>query len=56
MQKLNRVQRHLLSFGYPTNIIKAYKSNSQHYRKEVRNYVSNSLVERRRQLSGCSKE
>lgn len=41
MQKLNRVQRHLLSFGYPMGIVKEYKENSKHYREEVKDYANN---------------
>lgn len=37
-QKLNRVQRHLLSFGYHFGIVKEYKSNLKHYREEVKDY------------------
>ncbi len=36
--KLNRVQRHLLSFGYPMNIVREYKDKSRHYREEVKDY------------------
>lgn len=48
MQKLNRVQRHLLSFGYPFNIVKEYKSNSKHYREEVKEYVQEKVENNKR--------
>ena len=51
MFKPNRVQRNLLSLGYPVSIVKEYKQNSKHYREEVKDYVYDTLVERRRQLS-----
>ena len=49
MEKLNRAQRHLLSFGYPMSIVKEYKQNSNHYKEEVKDYVYDTLVEKRRQ-------
>ncbi len=45
--KINRVQRHLLSFGYPMGIVKEYKSNSKYYREEMKD-VYDSLVGKRR--------
>jgi len=44
-QKLNRVQRHLLSFGYPMSIVKEYKQNSKHYREEVRDYYETKALQ-----------
>jgi len=46
--KLNRVQENLLSLGYPLNIVKEYKDNSKFYKEEVKDYVCNSLVGKRR--------
>lgn len=35
----NRVQKQLLSLGYPVRIVRqAYKKNSRWYREEVRDY------------------
>ncbi len=39
MEKLNRVQRHLLSFGYPMSIVREYQDKKEYYRKEDRKYV-----------------
>lgn len=36
MEKLNRVQQHLLSFGYPKGIVKEYKQGSKFYGEEIR--------------------
>lgn len=49
MQKLNRVQRHLLSFGYPMPIVQEYKTNSKNYKEEVRQNVYDTMVESKRQ-------
>lgn len=45
MEKFNRVQRNLLSFGYPMSIVKEYKNNSMHYRKEVRDYYETKKIQ-----------
>lgn len=51
MQKLNRVQRHLLSFGYPMGIVKEYKDKSRHYREEVKDYVQSKVKDHERDAS-----
>jgi hypothetical protein len=51
MQKLNRVQRHLLSFGYPMGIVREYKTNSKHYREEVKDYVKEKVENNKRDVA-----
>jgi len=36
MEKLNRVQIYLNSFGYPRSIVNQYKTGSDNYREEVK--------------------
>ena len=43
MEKLNRVQRHLLSFGYPMSVIKECKTDSEYYKQEVKSYVEEKI-------------
>ena len=49
MQKLNRVQKHLISFGYPMSVVRAYNTRTKWYREEVKDYVASKKIQGNRQ-------
>ena len=53
MENLNRVQRHLLSFGYPMSVVREYRTKSEFYRKEVNDYGKDKAEDRNKANWGC---
>ena len=51
MQKLNRAQKELLSFGYPSSIVREYKTGSKYYKEEVKRYVEEKVDSYKRDAS-----
>jgi hypothetical protein len=50
MENLNQVQRYLLSFGYPMSVVREYRTKSEFYRKEVKQYGKDKAIQ-----SNCEK-